>query len=363
MKTVVSILLGGWPSGFRRAEASRVDPLGRGQQLGFANAYSAEVHADGRIDRLMRVEDNQEDNSRLPCEQLATVKSHKSTVDDEVFNDGEKNSLNSFFECAKEGGNCTCEDGVVLYGRPSLGAWQELRVQGSVLCTASLFDSSVAPAGETNICRCYSLSWCRSNNENHFINDLSHRRRNNLGTPGKNLHQRRRWCGWGPRDCTWSMSECRGGEECTETGVSERTRHKESEAANGGSCKDEPTSDIKQCSWVGCKQAQAQGTEAKQEANSAEAKPEMLEEIAPNISLDGSTAKERIGAVAQLLSAHSEAVGERFAATAKALATNGELTPLKLAQLAAAQLVNPLPKMELEEPAALRRRVLQKKRL
>ncbi|CAK9087968.1 unnamed protein product [Durusdinium trenchii] len=264
MKTVVSILLG--------------------QQLGFANAYSAEVHADGRIDRLMRVEDNQE-------EQLATVKSHKSTVDDEVFNDGEKNSLNSFFECAKEGGNCTCEDGVVLYGRPSLGAWQELRVQGSVLCTASLFDSSVAPAGETNICRCYSLSWCRSNNENHFINDLSHRRRNNLGTPGKNLHQRRRWCGWGPRDCTWSMwskwSECRGGEECTETGVSERTRHKESEAANGGSCKDEPTSDIKQCSWVGCKQAQAQGTEAKQEANSAEAKPEMLEEIAPNISLDG----------------------------------------------------------------------------
>ncbi|CAK9087966.1 unnamed protein product [Durusdinium trenchii] len=305
MKTVVSILLG--------------------QQLGFANAYSAEVHADGRIDRLMRVEDNQE-------EQLATVKSHKSTVDDEVFNDGEKNSLNSFFECAKEGGNCTCEDGVVLYGRPSLGAWQELRVQGSVLCTASLFDSSVAPAGETNICRCYSLSWCRSNNENHFINDLSHRRRNNLGTPGKNLHQRRRWCGWGPRDCTWSMwskwSECRGGEECTETGVSERTRHKESEAANGGSCKDEPTSDIKQCSWVGCKQAQAQGTEAKQEANSAE---------------------ERIGAVAQLLSAHSEAVGERFAATAKALATNGELTPLKLAQLAAAQLVNPLPKMELED--------------
>ena len=75
------------------------------------------------------------------------------------------------------------------------------------------------------------------------------------------------------------------------------------------------------------------------------------------------SAEERIGAVAQLLSAHSEAVGERFAATAKALATNGELTPLKLAQLAAAQLVNPLPKMELEEPAALRRRVLQKKRL
>jgi len=281
------------------------------------SAFHAEVRADGHIDRLMRVEDYRR----------ATVEEHVLSFDDFERRRATADGL----DCAKEGGNCTC-DGVVLYGRPSLGAWQELRVQDSVLCTASLFDTTAAPNGQSNICRCFSLNWCQKNNKENFVTDTAHRRRNSLGTPGKNLHQRRRWCGWGPQDCTWSSwskwSECNEGKECQDSGISVRSRRKETTKANGGSCSDIPTSESRECSChIG-----------KNVTNVTSA--EMV--------LKEAEAQARINAVVRVLSTLAGGNGNlttKVEESAMQMAKQGTLTALKLAKISAGEFVDAMRTM------------------
>ena len=228
---------------------------------GSATATSqVHINADGSMAearRMMRVEDTSlQQDERASGQRLAAINSHGAVAETEATEaDHAQSGISSFVECSVEGGTCEC-DGVVLYGRGTSN-WKELRAEGSVLCTAALFDTIPAPEGEVNVCRCYSLHWCAENNVDKLNSDGAHRRRNAHGIPGRNLHQRRRWCGWGPRDCAWSSwskwSDCSGGKQCAETGISRRTREVEMEADNGGGCKKESTSEETQCHWVGCK--------------------------------------------------------------------------------------------------------------
>lgn len=279
-----------------------------------AAAFHAEVRADGSIDRLLRADDH---GSHL----------RQSLEDREAFKEADPDSV----ECAREAGNCTC-DGVVLYGRE--GSWQQLRVESSVLCTASLFDSTPAPAGQSNLCRCFPLTWCQKNNVDGFRLDTAHRRRNLLGTAGINLHQRRRWCGWGPRDCSWSdwssWSECQGGTECDESGSSERKRHKETMAENGGKCQDLPSSETKKCNWSGCQHQ--------------EAEKGVTHILSADKVLNETQAQARITAVLQRLQTlGSTEASVKVKARATAMAQKRILTPLNLAKMAAQELVDAMP--------------------
>lgn len=279
-----------------------------------AAAFHAEVRADGSIDRLLRADDHR---SHL----------RQSLEDREAFKEADPDSV----ECAREAGNCTC-DGVVLYGRE--GSWQQLRVESSVLCTASLFDSTPAPAGQSNLCRCFPLTWCQKNNVDGFRLDTAHRRRNLLGTAGINLHQRRRWCGWGPRDCSWSdwssWSECQGGTECDESGSSERKRHKETMAENGGKCQDLPSSETKKCNWSGCQHQ--------------EAEKGVTHILSADKVLNETQAQARITAVLQRLQTlGSTEASVKVKARATAMAQKSILTPLNLAKMAAQELVDAMP--------------------
>lgn len=276
-----------------------------------AAAFHAEVRADGSIERLLRADDG----SHL----RQSLEDRAGTADPDSV------------ECAREAGNCTC-DGVVLYGRE--GAWQQLRVEGSVLCTASLFDSTPAPAGQSNLCRCFPLTWCQKNNVDGFRLDTAHRRRKNLGTAGINLHQRRRWCGWGPRDCSWSdwssWSECEGGTGCDESGSSQRKRRKETMAENGGKCQDLPSAETKKCNWSGC-----QHQEAEKGATHILSSDKVLNET---------QAQARITAVLQRLQTlGSSEASEKVKARAMAMAQKSILTPLNLAKMAAQELVDAMP--------------------
>eukprot|EP00438_Fugacium_kawagutii_P011055 Skav221282 [mRNA] locus=scaffold2775:188192:196797:+ [translate_table: standard] len=105
-------------------------------------AFHAEVKADGSVDRLLRMDHQDHGEVQKPALTLLE--------DQEAF-------AHQGIECAREGGNCTC-NGVVLYGRAE-GPWQELRVETSVSCTAAVFDSTEAPFAKGNVCRCFSLSW------------------------------------------------------------------------------------------------------------------------------------------------------------------------------------------------------------
>lgn len=281
-----------------------------------AAAFHAEVRADGSIDRLLRADDH---GSHL-----------RQSLEDREAKEADPDS---FVECAREDGNCTC-DGVVLYGRASEGAWQQLRVESSVLCTASLFDSTPAPAGQSNLCRCFPLTWCQKNNVDGFRFDTAHRRRNSLGTAGINLHQRRRWCGWGPRDCTWSdwssWSDCQGGTECDESGSSERKRHKETMAENGGKCQDLPSSETKKCNWSGCQHQ--------------EAEKGVTHILSAEKVLNETQAQARITAVLQRLQTlGSSEASVKVKAMATAMVEKGILAPLNLAKMAAQELVDAMP--------------------
>lgn len=270
-----------------------------------AAAFHAEVRADGSIDRLLRADDY---GSHL----------RQSLEDREAFKEADPDSV----ECAREAGNCTC-DGVVLYGRE--GSWQQLRVESSVLCTASLFDSTPAPAGQSNLCRCFPLTWCQKNNVDDFRLDTAHRRRNLLGTAGINLHQRRRWCGWGPRDCSWSDWS-----SWSESGSSERKRHKETMAENGGKCQDLPSSETKKCNWSGCQHQ--------------EAEKGVTHILSADKVLNETQAQARITAVLQRLQTlGSTEASVKVKARATAMAQKRILTPLNLAKMAAQELVDAMP--------------------
>ncbi|CAJ1439531.1 unnamed protein product, partial [Effrenium voratum] len=72
-------------------------------------AHSAEVQADGGISGA-RLSLNEQAH-------LASVRAHGAS-EEEAFKDA--TAANGYIECASEGGNCSCADGVVLYGRPTL---------------------------------------------------------------------------------------------------------------------------------------------------------------------------------------------------------------------------------------------------
>lgn len=139
--------------------------------------------------------------------------------------------------CSMEGGNCTCE-GAVSYGVGDNRTF--LRVNGTLPCTAFAFGATPA-AG--NDCVCYDFKWCLADMERDrsLVMDLPHRRRMNLGRKGSQLHQRRRWCGFGPRDCLWgdwgSWGACSG--TCSPA-TRTRVRSQTLAAANGGDCEGGP---------------------------------------------------------------------------------------------------------------------------
>ena len=213
------------------------------------------------------------------------------------------------------------------YGRPTSN-WEELRADGSVPCTAAMFDSIPAPEGELNVCRCYSLHWCGENNVDKLVSDAASRRRNSFGVPGRNLHQRRRWCGWGARDCAWSSwskwSECSGGKQCAEEGVSQRNRQQETEPENGGVCQPESTSEETKCHWVGCQKGQSQSSKM--------SKPFASKEAEGVLAKSGEAVKKAAEAAGVSLDLASKAKS-KFLTTARAEV--GSLTPKRLGRIAA----------------------------
>jgi len=184
-----------------------------------------------------------EDGAEAPATEALTSEPEVELIDeeDEKFEIGAHREM---FECAADNESCTCSNGVVMYGQKNREKWAVLRVDGAVNCSSLIF-SDVAP-GEQKVCRCYSLSWCTNSSDqgqyqvsNGFKLDPAHRRRNPYGTKGINLYQRRRWCGYGPRDCQWSgwadWGACSS--DCAQGGGTQlRVRTKEAEAQNGGSC-------------------------------------------------------------------------------------------------------------------------------
>ena len=314
-----------------------------------AAAVYAHVDADGSITearRMMRVEEASQ-REGMSDRHLASVGLHRTDTGAKDADSAYVQTSN-FVECSVEGGTCAC-DGVVLYGRGASN-WRELRAEGSVLCTAAMFDTTPAPEGELNACRCYSMHWCGENNVDNLVSDSAHRRRNAFGIPGRNLHQRRRWCGWGSRDCTWSSwskwSDCSGGKQCAETGVSQRSRKVETEAANGGTCTQLNTSEETKCHWVGCK---AKGPKDPKGANSSDDGDAAREKkrIAARSKINSSLTSEKAEAIAvqsaDRVRATAEAAGvaadlatkARSAVLATARAEIKALTPARLGRIAA----------------------------
>mmetsp|Transcript_36241 Transcript_36241/g.54683 ORF Transcript_36241/g.54683 Transcript_36241/m.54683 type:complete len:251 (+) Transcript_36241:1-753(+) len=150
-----------------------------------------------------------------------------------------------FSECATNGQVCTC-DGVALYGAGT--SWLSLRSNGTVLCTGDTFGETQHSVTNTSSeaskgCRCYSMSWCAANKPSdglEYKTDEAHRRRTLRTTQGIDGHQRRRWCGWGPRDCVWAAWSDFG--SCSVScggGTKTRQRQPATVEANGGTCKGE----------------------------------------------------------------------------------------------------------------------------
>jgi len=143
----------------------------------------------------------------------------------------------SYVQCATYKTSCAC-NGVVLFGRNRHNTWSSLRANGTVMCHEQSFGEVGALGNET--CRCYDMSWCSENTPKdgaEWNSDPAHRRRDNAALQGLNMHQRRRWCGWGPRDCLWSEWTPYGA--CSQTcgaGFKKRRRFQELTQANGGTC-------------------------------------------------------------------------------------------------------------------------------
>jgi len=143
--------------------------------------------------------------------------------------------------CGHEGGTCNC-NGVAFFGTPD---GDGVRVEGSIKCSsAELGGTKRAATGKTP-CLCYTLKWCTDNNEFKQVMDAGHRRRSIVDAQGINLHQRRRWCGWGPRNCVWDTwgrwTSC---SVTCDTGKKTRTRTRVLEAANGGVCQGESSDSV-----------------------------------------------------------------------------------------------------------------------
>lgn len=157
--------------------------------------------------------------------------------------------------CAKQGDNCTC-DGIVGYGSGKKRVFE--RITGVVECVGANFAEEPGTLG--NDCLCYNLVWCK--NGNGSVTDAAHRRRTHVGVKGEQTYQRRRWCGWGPRDCQWdtwgSWSDCTG--KCG-TGEQKRLRQQKSPAVNGGHCKDESTGS-RPCTLASCSHGGGKHSEA-----------------------------------------------------------------------------------------------------
>lgn len=135
-----------------------------------------------------------------------------------------------FKEC-HQGDACNCHDGILAYGKGK--KWVSHRVSGMMNCSAELFQATA-----NGTCRCYSLAWCHDHEAHDEVQtDTAHRRRANVGTQGAHLWQRRRFCGWGARNCEWSSWG--GWSHCSTTcgeGRVTRTRAQTISHQNGGSC-------------------------------------------------------------------------------------------------------------------------------
>jgi len=144
--------------------------------------------------------------------------------------------------CGKYGDRCHC-DGVIAFGHGT--SWTSLRTEGTVACTRETFAVDGPGDQRDSVCYCYSLAWCAENKpRGNWMPDSWHRRRDNTGRPGRDSHQRRRWCGWGPRDCLWTpwgdWGACSvpAGERI---GEQVRTRAQQTTEANGGLCEGSPS--------------------------------------------------------------------------------------------------------------------------
>jgi len=136
--------------------------------------------------------------------------------------------------CAMEGRNCTCE-GVVGYGHGHKQLFR--RTSGVVPCMGPFFGKE--EGSPEYGCVCYSMEWCAAKvrGDRTKIMDQPHRRRSTSDRLGQGMHQRRRWCGFGPRNCAWG--EWRSWGACSATcgqGTRKRTRSQTRGPENGGSC-------------------------------------------------------------------------------------------------------------------------------
>lgn len=155
-----------------------------------------------------------------------------------------------FSDCGNYGQVCDCA-GVALFGSGT--DWISLRSSGTIMCDSATFGDSSGDKSKT--CRCYDTKWCDANKPSdglEYKTDSAHRRRSEKGMQGVDGYQRRRWCGWGPRDCLWGDWSEYG--SCTAScggGTTTRTRAPSELQANGGSCTGDKSHTI-ECNTHAC---------------------------------------------------------------------------------------------------------------